>query len=135
LRCNGLNYIGCDTYGLIDSAAPNYQTQTGFVAAIKRLIIHERSTEKRAFHANALRFIAYREGGLAPAFDIVYYSIGGGFIVQEEVEPSAVVPDSPYPITDAVDQQNDETTLGQDLLALIYSNKCAIHSARSIPRH
>ncbi|HKX43155.1 MAG TPA: serine dehydratase beta chain, partial [Burkholderiaceae bacterium] len=46
------------------------------------LVFHRRET--LPFHANGMRFAAYDEAG-APLLDKVYYSVGGGFVVSDEV--------------------------------------------------
>ena len=53
----------------------------GFLAA-KDLVFHRR--QSLPFHANGMRFSAFDAGG-AELADKVYYSVGGGFIVSDEV--------------------------------------------------
>jgi len=66
------------------------------------LVMHRRET--LPFHANGMRFIAYDAGG-AEIENRVYYSVGGGFVVSDEVaadgsKQKTIAPDTtilPYP--------------------------------------
>ena len=66
------------------------------------LVMHRRET--LPFHANGMRFVAFDAGG-AELENRVYYSVGGGFVVSDEVaadgtKQKAIAPDTtvlPYP--------------------------------------
>ena len=59
------------------------------------LIMHR--TETLPFHANGMRFTAYDEQGEALQTK-VYYSVGGGFVVDESASGGDVVVDDPTPV-------------------------------------
>ena len=59
------------------------------------LIMHR--TETLPFHANGMRFTAYDEQGDALQTK-VYYSVGGGFVVDESASGGDVVVDDPTPV-------------------------------------
>ena len=59
------------------------------------LIMHR--TETLPFHANGMRFTAYDEQGEALQTR-VYYSVGGGFVVDESASDGDVVVDDPTPV-------------------------------------
>jgi len=59
------------------------------------LIMHR--TETLPFHANGMRFTAYDEQGEALQTK-VYYSVGGGFVVDESASDGDVVVDDPTPV-------------------------------------
>lgn len=71
------------------------------------------------FHPNALTFAAQQEGGEERLE--TYYSIGGGFVVQEEAPPEPGGPDLPFPID-----------TGEDLLRWCRRTG---HSVADIVRH
>ncbi|GIR72017.1 MAG: hypothetical protein CM15mP74_32680 [Halieaceae bacterium] len=54
-------------------------------------------TETLPFHANGMRFTAYDEQGEALQTK-VYYSVGGGFVVDESASDGDVVVDDPTPV-------------------------------------
>ena len=56
-----------------------------------------RRTETLPFHANGMRFTAYDEQGEALQTR-VYYSVGGGFVVDESASDGDVVVDDPTPV-------------------------------------
>ena len=59
------------------------------------LIMHR--TETLPFHANGMRFTAYDQQGEALQTR-VYYSVGGGFVVDESANDGDVVVDDPTPV-------------------------------------
>ncbi len=59
------------------------------------LIMHR--SETLPFHANGMRFTAYDEQGAALQTK-VYYSVGGGFVVDESASDGDVVVDDPTPV-------------------------------------
>ncbi|MFV0464243.1 MAG: L-serine ammonia-lyase [Nostocoides sp.] len=78
----------------------------------KDIVLHRKTT--LPFHANGMRFTAYRVGpatGPVNASDILltrdYYSVGGGFVLDEdEVQGQRIVPDTTpvaYPFATAAD--------------------------------
>ena len=54
-------------------------------------------TETLPFHANGMRFTAYDDQGEALQTR-VYYSVGGGFVVDESARDGDVVVDDPTPV-------------------------------------
>jgi len=84
------------------------------------LTFHRR--ESLPFHANGMRFIAFDAGGHELA-DRCYYSVGGGFVVSDEVaadggRQKVIAPDAtvlPYPFR-----------TGDELLALTVGTGCSI---------
>ncbi len=84
------------------------------------LTFHRR--ESLPFHANGMRFIAFDDAGHELA-DRCYYSVGGGFVVSDEVaadggRQKVIAPDAtvlPYPFR-----------TGDELLALTVATDCSI---------
>jgi L-serine dehydratase len=84
------------------------------------LVFHRRET--LPFHANGLRFAAFDSGG-AELANRVYYSVGGGFVVSDEVaadgaKQKAIVPDTtvlPHPFHS-----------GDRLLEITQEQRCSI---------
>jgi L-serine dehydratase len=84
------------------------------------LRFHRRET--LPFHANGMRFTAFDAGG-APLAERCYYSVGGGFVVSDEVaadgsRQKAIAPDTtvlPHPFHTA-----------EELLALTRAQRCSI---------
>jgi len=72
------------------------------------LVMHR--TETLPFHANGMRFTAYGDRGEVVS-SRVYYSVGGGFVIDESATDQDIIVDDPtpvpYPFTTA------ETLLGQ----------------------
>ena len=59
------------------------------------LIMHR--TETLPFHSNGMRFTAYDDQG-GPVHTRVYYSVGGGFVVDESASEGDVIVDDPTPV-------------------------------------
>ena len=59
------------------------------------LIMHR--TETLPFHSNGMRFTAYDDQG-GPLHTRVYYSVGGGFVVDESASEGDVIVDDPTPV-------------------------------------
>ena len=59
------------------------------------LVMHR--TETLPFHANGMRFTAYDDSGEVIA-SRVYYSVGGGFVVDESATDSDIIVDDPTPV-------------------------------------
>ena len=59
------------------------------------LVMHR--TESLPFHANGMRFTAYGESGNTLA-SRVYYSVGGGFVIDESATDGDVIVDDPTPV-------------------------------------
>jgi L-serine dehydratase len=84
------------------------------------LVFHRRET--LPFHANGMRFAAFDAGG-AELANRVYYSVGGGFVVSDEVaadgtKQKAIVPDTtvlPHPFNS-----------GDRLLEITQEQQCSI---------
>ena len=54
-------------------------------------------TETLPFHSNGMRFTAYDDQG-GPVHTRVYYSVGGGFVVDESASEGDVIVDDPTPV-------------------------------------
>ena len=59
------------------------------------VIMHR--TETLPFHSNGMRFTAYDDQG-GPVHTRVYYSVGGGFVVDESASEGDVIVDDPTPV-------------------------------------
>jgi L-serine dehydratase len=87
--------------------------------------------EKLPFHPNALTFIAqYKNGsGIAET----YYSIGGGFVIQEGTGPSpsqSII--LPYPIDREADIQRYVEQTGMAIHEIVFQNELAWRTAEEI---
>ncbi len=83
--------------------------------------------ESLPFHPNGLRFTAYDAGGAVLAAR-VYFSIGGGFVVDEaQATANVMVPDiaEPYPYTTAVELLAMAERAGLDIAGLALANEDA----------
>ncbi len=90
------------------------------------LVMHRQ--ESLPFHSNGMRFTALDAGG-AELAQRVYYSVGGGFIIDESASDGDVVVDDPTPVPhpfstgDELLQQCRDT--GLSISALMMDNECA----------
>jgi len=97
------------------------------------LIMHR--TETLPFHANGMRFTAYDEQGDAIARR-VYYSVGGGFVVDESAADGDVIVDDPtpvrYPFSTAEQLLAQCKEHGLSISALMLANERAWRSEEEI---
>ncbi|MCU0349152.1 MAG: L-serine ammonia-lyase [Saprospiraceae bacterium] len=87
--------------------------------------------EKLPFHPNALTFVAqFKNGhGLAET----YFSIGGGFVIQEDSKPTEhQTVTLPYPIDREADLRRYVEAKGQSISAIVWENELAWRSAEEI---
>lgn len=86
-------------------------------------------------HENGMRITAL--AGDTVLYSLTYYSIGGGFIVDEarfgqtEDSPAAV----PYPYRSAADLQRHCHETGLSLSGLMMQNELALHSSQALTEH
>ncbi len=87
-----------------------------------------------AFHSNGLRFTAWLSNGEKQSE--VYYSIGGGFIVQEQNDQHAVEIENdkvyPYPIEKAAQLSTYCKTTGLDISQIVLENEKILRSVEDI---
>ena len=97
------------------------------------LIMHR--TETLPFHANGMRFSAYDEQGEALQTR-VYYSVGGGFVVDESASDGDVVVDDPtpvkYPFSTAEELLAQCKEHGLSISSLMLANELAWRSEAEI---
>jgi L-serine dehydratase len=95
------------------------QQEIGFVEATD-LVFQRRET--LPFHANGMRFTAFDAGG-AELLARVYYSVGGGFVVTDEVAHDGSRQKALAPDTTVLAHPFHS---GADLLALAHAQRCSI---------
>jgi len=97
------------------------------------LVMHR--TETLPFHANGMRFTAYGESGETLA-SRVYYSVGGGFVVDESATDGDVIVDDPtpvrYPFSTAEGLLAQCREYGLSISALMLANEKAWRSEEEI---
>jgi L-serine dehydratase len=97
------------------------------------LVMHR--TETLPFHANGMRFTAYGESGETLA-SRVYYSVGGGFVVDESATDGDVIVDDPtpvrYPFSTAEGLLTQCREHGLSISALMLANEKAWRSEEEI---
>lgn len=85
-------------------------------------------TENLAFHANGMRFIAFDAAGEV-LLERLYYSVGGGFVVDEEAADSGYIVDDPtvlpYPFTSGAELLEQCKVSGLSISALMLQNEKA----------
>ena len=83
-----------------------------------------RKTETLPLHSNGMRFRAYGGDGATVA-EKVYYSTGGGFVVEEGEPPlPADKPPAPYPFTSAKELLEAGQRTGLTIWKLMLENEC-----------
>ena len=88
--------------------------------------------QRRDYHPNALTFLALAHG--APLLERTYYSVGGGFVV-EEGEPLGPLPISlPYPIDTGRDLARWCELTGKTIDQVVWANELAWRDAGTIRR-
>ena len=97
------------------------------------LIMHR--TETLPFHPNGMRFSAFSETGEVLE-SRVYFSVGGGFVVDETADQSDIIVDdptpTPYPFTTADQLLALCSEHGLSIPALMMRNECAWRSEAEI---
>lgn len=83
--------------------------------------LHFMYQESLPFHPNGLRFVFHLLGGQKRSE--TYYSIGGGFVVQEGEGTSANFKHLPYPIEHAADLQNHCIKAGLPVSGVVWQNE------------
>ena len=90
------------------------------------LIMHR--TETLPFHPNGMRFSAF-SNSQSPLVSRVYFSVGGGFVVDETADQTDIIVDdptpTPYPFTTADQLMALCSEHGLSIPALMMSNECA----------
>jgi len=85
-------------------------------------------TENLAFHANGMRFIA-RDAAGEMLLERLYYSVGGGFVVDEEAADSGYIVDDPtvlpFPFTTGAELLAQCKVSGLSISALMLQNEKA----------
>ncbi|KAA0989000.1 L-serine ammonia-lyase [Dyadobacter aurulentus] len=95
----------------------------------EHVVFHK--TESLPFHPNGLRFVA--ECGAQGVFEETYFSIGGGFVIQEGEESNAVAPiHLPYPIDYAGDLLKWHQSSGKAIWEIVLENETAWKDEKSI---
>ena len=96
------------------------------VFAPKEHIVFHKS-ETLPFHPNGLTFIAKCAG--SETIEETYYSVGGGFVVQEgkSKEITALVKQLPFPIDDAADLLRWHKLTGKAIWEIVLDNEKAWH--------
>lgn len=86
------------------------------------------------FHSNGMRFTAYHDDQILS--EEIYYSIGGGFIVQEKDDSEAVEYLNeavyPYPIQNALQLAQHCQTTGFEVSQVVLENEKVLRSAEDI---
>ena len=93
------------------------------------------STDNLSLHENGMRITALADDKVV--YSQTYYSIGGGFIVDEEhfgQQDSAPV-EVPYPYSSAADLQKHCQETGLSLSGLMMKNELALHSKEELEQH
>jgi L-serine dehydratase len=93
-----------------------------------QLVFHRR--EKLPLHANGMRFTAYNPAGEALA-ERIYYSVGGGFVVDHAGAPAAGTAPSdrvqiPYPFNSADELLKHSVEHGKSISGLMLDNEIAL---------
>jgi len=133
-----------DTDSVLDRVAEVRRTET--VRLLGRhpaqltaadLVLHRRAT--LPFHPNGMRFTAFAEpaeraadsadaGAEAPLRERTYYSVGGGFVVDEEASGAdRIKPDDtvlPYPFTTAAELCAHAAATGLSISQVMLANEC-----------
>ena len=99
--------------------------------SVDKSIVFQRR-EKLPLHSNGMRFVALDESGGA-LFERVYYSVGGGFVINHEGKPDAL-PESassgditvPHPYESGADLLRLCTDRGLSISTLMLENECSV---------
>lgn len=85
------------------------------------------------FHANGMKFLGFSEGN--EIINETYYSIGGGFVVQEGLElekESLEKKNFPFPIEKAKQLEDYCFTKGMSISAIVWENELVLRSEEEI---
>ncbi len=86
------------------------------------------------FHANGLRFTAYKNDD--SEYESTFYSIGGGFVVKEERENAKIKEvikcAFPFPIQNAVELLNYTISENKSISEIVYENEKSMRSEEEI---
>ncbi|MHC0441482.1 L-serine ammonia-lyase [Flavobacterium sp. 3-210] len=86
------------------------------------------------FHANALKFTAYKNDD--SEYESTFYSIGGGFVVKEERENAKIKEvikcAFPFPIQNAVELLNYTVSENKSISEIVYENEKSMRSEDEI---
>jgi L-serine dehydratase len=101
-----------------------------------QLVFHRR--DKLPLHANGMRFTAYGDGGELIA-ERIYYSVGGGFVVDHAGAPAdGVAPAErtqvPYPFNTAAELLQHTVEHGKSISGLMLDNEAALRPEAEVRR-
>lgn len=86
------------------------------------------------FHANGLKFTAYKEDN--SEYESTFYSIGGGFVVKEERTNAKIKEEIkcsfPFPIQNAVELLNYTISENKSISEIVYENEKSMRSEEEI---
>jgi len=86
------------------------------------------------FHANGLKFTAYKNDG--SEYESTFYSIGGGFVVKEERENAkkkeVIKCAFPFPVQNAVELLNYTISENKSISEIVYENEKSMRSEAEI---
>jgi len=96
-----------------------------------QIVFHRRKS--LPLHPNGMRFVATDAAG-APLLERVYYSVGGGFVVDESnPEPQGAAPDAvPYPFKSGAELLKRCKDQGLSLSTLVLENEKALRSEAEV---
>jgi L-serine dehydratase len=105
--------------------------------SIDKSIVFQRR-EKLPLHSNGMRFVALDDGG-GTIFERVYYSVGGGFVVNHDGKPDALPDGSasrdvtpPHPYESGADLLRLCAERGLCISTLMLENECAVMPASEV---
>lgn len=121
---------------IIDTISVSYQINLGGQRIIPFFISRDIVFNKNflPFHANGFMFTAYTEDG--QEYESTFYSIGGGFVVKEELADSSEKADIkcafPYPIDKADELLAYTQQHGKKISEIVYENEKSIRNEEDI---
>ncbi len=127
-----LDYKTCKTYGLVEFAK-NIYNKTPFSEKINNIVINFNPEQSLAFHANGLSFTAIDNTSNHNIIQKTYYSIGGGFVV-DDMPISNTINTIPHPIVHAKDILDIIKEKNFTLPQLILANELSLHG-KNIHQH
>ncbi len=131
-----LDYASCETKDIV-TWAQSIRKNMPFSNSIDSFMLHEHPRTTLAFHSNGMRFLARKidgKGMAMPILEKTYYSIGGGFVVEEH-EAQQTPQSLPYPITHASDLLHTAKKNSLSLADIIRANEVALHGQRKLDEH
>ena len=130
-------YVPIDSIAtIIDTINVSYQINLGGEKTIPFFISRDIIFNKNflPFHANGFKFTAYTEDD--KEYESIFYSIGGGFVVKEELanskEKLEIKCAFPYPIDKADELLNYTKETGMKISEIVYENEKSIRSEEEI---